>query len=91
VPFAALRQAFHGPLIAASGFDRETATQALAEKIADAVAFGKLFIANPDLPQRFRLNAPLNTPDPYNAAFTVRSSLESRSTLRIARSRSDAY
>ena len=31
--------------------------------VADAVAFGRLFLANPDLPERFRSNAPLNTPD----------------------------
>jgi 2,4-dienoyl-CoA reductase-like NADH-dependent reductase (Old Yellow Enzyme family) len=31
---------------------------------ADAVAFGQLFIANPDLPQRLRINAPLNQPQP---------------------------
>jgi N-ethylmaleimide reductase len=35
----------------------------LAEDLADAVAFGRLFIANPDLPERFRLNAPLNSLD----------------------------
>jgi N-ethylmaleimide reductase len=35
----------------------------LAEGVADAVAFGRLFLANPDLPQRFRLNAARNTPD----------------------------
>jgi N-ethylmaleimide reductase len=63
VPLLALRQAFHGPLIVANGFTRATATQALAEDVADAVAFGRLFLANPDLPQRFRLTAPLNTPD----------------------------
>jgi N-ethylmaleimide reductase len=63
VPLVALRQEFHGPLIVANGFNRATATQALAEDLADAVAFGRLFIANPDLPQRFQLNAPLNTPD----------------------------
>jgi N-ethylmaleimide reductase len=63
VPLVALRQEFHGPLIVANGFNRSTATQALAEDLADAVAFGRLFIANPDLPQRFQLNAPLNTPD----------------------------
>ena len=62
-PLAALRQEFHGPLIVANGFTRETATRALAEDVADAVAFGRLFLANPDLPQRFRLNVPLNTPD----------------------------
>ena len=36
----------------------------LAAQEADAVAFGVLFIANPDLPRRFALNAPLNEPDP---------------------------
>ncbi|MEI8078667.1 MAG: ATP-binding cassette domain-containing protein [bacterium] len=58
-----LRQEFHGPLIVANGFNRATATQVLAEDLADAVAFGRLFLVNPDLPQRFRLNAPLNAPD----------------------------
>jgi len=63
VPLAALRDEFHGPMIVANGFTRATATQALAEGLADAVAFGRLFIANPDLPERFRLNAPLNALD----------------------------
>jgi N-ethylmaleimide reductase len=60
VPLAALRKEFHGPLIVANGFTYATATQALAEDMADAVAFGRLFIANPDLTERFRLDAPLN-------------------------------
>lgn len=64
VPLAALRQVFHGPFIANGGFTRDTATQLLADGTADAVAFGKLFLANPDLPERFRLNAPLNAPTP---------------------------
>ncbi|SDU18805.1 N-ethylmaleimide reductase [Verrucomicrobium sp. GAS474] len=63
VPLATLRKEFHGPLIIANGFTRMTATQALLEGVADAVAFGRLFIANPDLPHRFQLNAPLNSPD----------------------------
>lgn len=63
VPLAALRDEFHGPLIVANGFTRATATQALAENLADAVAFGRLFIANPDLPERFRLNSPPNALD----------------------------
>jgi len=63
VPLAELRQEFQGPLIVANGFNRETATRAVAEGVADAVAFGRLFLANPDLPERFRLNVPLNTPD----------------------------
>jgi len=64
VPLAALRRAHHGPLIAANGFDRASATRLLAAGTADAVAFGRLFLANPDLPERFRRDAPLNAPDP---------------------------
>ena len=63
VPLSALRLDFQGPMIVASGFTQETATRAVSEGAADAVAFGKLFIANPDLPARFRLHAPLNSPD----------------------------
>ncbi len=63
VPLVALRKAFHGPLIVANGFNRATAAQALAEDLAEAVAFGRLFIANPDLPERFRLNSSLNSLD----------------------------
>jgi N-ethylmaleimide reductase len=63
VPLAALRAEFHWPLIAANGFNRATATQALADDLADAVAFGRLFIANPDLPERFRFDARLNPLD----------------------------
>ena len=58
-----LGEEFHGSLIVANGFNRATATQALAEDVADTVAFGRLFLANPDLPERFRLNASLNLPD----------------------------
>ncbi len=63
VDLAALRREFHGPMIVANGFDRDTATRVLADGAADAVAFGRLFIANPDLPKRFQLNSPLNAPD----------------------------
>ena len=63
VSLVALRQGFHGPLIVANGFTYTTATKVLEEGLADAAAFGRLFIANPDLPGRFRLNAPLNPPD----------------------------
>ncbi len=63
VPLVALRKEFHGPLMVANGFNRATGKQALAEDLADAVAFGRLFIANPDLPERFRLNSPLNPLD----------------------------
>ena len=63
VALLALRQAFAGPVIVANGFSRDMATWAVADGVADAVAFGRLFLANPDLPLRFRLDAPLNTPD----------------------------
>ncbi|MBK7369358.1 MAG: alkene reductase [Candidatus Eisenbacteria bacterium] len=63
VPLVTLRRAHHGPMIAANGFDRASATRLLAEGGADAVAFGRLFLANPDLPERFRADAPLNAPD----------------------------
>ncbi|MGR8934064.1 MAG: alkene reductase [Gammaproteobacteria bacterium] len=59
-----LKQAFGGIYIANEGFTQETAEKILADGNADAVAFGKLFIANPDLPQRFQRNAPLNEPQP---------------------------
>ncbi len=54
-----LKAAFGGPYIANEGFTRATAQAALDAGEADAFAFGKLFIANPDLPRRFALEAPL--------------------------------
>jgi N-ethylmaleimide reductase len=45
-------------------YDRESGNAAIASGDADLVSYGKLFIANPDLPKRFQLNAPLNEPDP---------------------------
>ncbi|MGB6308002.1 MAG: alkene reductase [Steroidobacteraceae bacterium] len=57
-----LKAAFGGPYIANEKFTFETAEQALQAGDADAVAFGRLFIANPDLPQRFALRTPLNEP-----------------------------
>jgi 2,4-dienoyl-CoA reductase-like NADH-dependent reductase (Old Yellow Enzyme family) len=56
----ALKSAFGGAYIANEGFTKESAEQVIAAGEADAVAFGKLFIANPDLPRRFKTNAPLN-------------------------------
>lgn len=60
----ALKKAFGGVFVANEGFTQESAEAALAAGEADAVAFGKLFIANPDLPRRLRLGAPLN---PWNS------------------------
>lgn len=59
-----LKAEFDGPFIANEAFTKGSATQVLKAGEADAVAFGKLFIANPDLPRRLALSAPLNPPDP---------------------------
>ena len=59
-----LKKQFGGIYVANESHTRDSAEQLLRAGEADAVAFGKLFIANPDLPKRFALNAPLNEPDP---------------------------
>lgn len=58
-----IREAFGGVYIANENFTCETARQALYDGVADAVAFGRMFIANPDLVARFAANAPLNSWD----------------------------
>jgi N-ethylmaleimide reductase len=58
-----LRERFGGALIVAGGYDRDAAEDAIADGTADLVAFGEGFIANPDLPERFRHNAMLNPAD----------------------------
>jgi len=58
-----LRHKFGGALIVAGGYGRDTAEDAIAAGTADLVAFGEGFIANPDLPERFRCRAPLNPAD----------------------------
>lgn len=55
-----LKKEFDGVFIANEAFDKHSAEQAISNGDADAVAFGKLFIANPDLPARFAKNLPLN-------------------------------
>ena len=59
-----LRARFGGCYVANEGFDRDSGNAVLAADEADAVAYGRLFIANPDLPQRFAGGSALNTPDP---------------------------
>ncbi|QNH62437.1 alkene reductase [Hymenobacter sediminicola] len=66
---AHLRKIFNGTFILNGGYTQETAEEALANKEADVIAFGVPFIANPDLVERFRIGAALNTPDP--ATFYV--------------------
>jgi 2,4-dienoyl-CoA reductase-like NADH-dependent reductase (Old Yellow Enzyme family) len=55
-----LKAMFGGVYIGNEGFTQDSAEAALAAGEVDAVAFGKLFLANPDLPRRFKLRAPLN-------------------------------
>ncbi|KAL9670815.1 hypothetical protein QQ045_008373 [Rhodiola kirilowii] len=55
-----MRKAFQGTFLVAGGYDREDGNNAIAESRADLVVYGRLFLANPDLPKRFALNAPLN-------------------------------
>lgn len=61
--FLALREHFSGVYVANCGYSRDRANAAIAAGRADLVAFGTLFIANPDLVERFVSDAPLNEPD----------------------------
>lgn len=64
-PFLAplFRQHFSGPLILNGNYDARSAEQVVADGTADAVSFGRMYISNPDLVDRFRLNAQLAEPD----------------------------
>lgn len=57
------RKVFNGTLIATGGYDREEGNKAVADGYADLIAYGRLFLANPDLPRRFELGARLNNYD----------------------------
>ena len=61
---ATLRANYSGAYMANNAYDRQMAIDAVESGAADLVAFGSLFIANPDLVERFRQDAPLNAPDP---------------------------
>ena len=62
IPFdySALHGCFDGVWMVNNGYDRKMAIEAIAAGRADLVSFGRLFIANPDLVERLRENAPLN-------------------------------
>jgi N-ethylmaleimide reductase len=60
---ALLRPRFNGAYLLGGGLDQTGAEAVLSDKRADATVFGGAFLANPDLPERFRQGAPLNTPD----------------------------
>ncbi len=57
------RPLWKGPLITAGNYNQEKGEAILREGIADMVAFGRLFISNPDLPERFAQKTPLTEPD----------------------------
>jgi N-ethylmaleimide reductase len=59
----AIRERFKGSLILSGGYDRPRAEADLTEGRGDLIAFGRPFLANPDLPERLRRNAPLTAPD----------------------------
>jgi N-ethylmaleimide reductase len=63
VDYRRIRDTFQGLYMANNGYDLERATKALSSGAADFVSFGKLFLANPDLPERFARRATLNKPD----------------------------
>jgi N-ethylmaleimide reductase len=57
---ALFRELFHGPLLSAAAYSPESAALAIEKNHADAIAFGRLFIANPDLVRRIKESQPLN-------------------------------
>jgi N-ethylmaleimide reductase len=58
-----MRKLFSGILLLNAGYDKHSAEAAIKSGIADAISFGKLFISNPDLPERFAHNASLTDAD----------------------------
>ncbi|MEL6382631.1 MAG: alkene reductase [Cyanobacteria bacterium J06626_18] len=64
IPTQEFRPLYQGNLMVNWDYDKEKGQTAIASGNADLVSYGKLFIANPDLPKRFKLNASLNEPDP---------------------------
>ena len=59
-----IRSSFTGAFILNGGYDLISGNKAVESGGADLISFGRPFLANPDLPERFRRNAPLNEPDP---------------------------
>ncbi len=58
-----IRKKFDGTLILNGGYDARSGNKAIEDGRADLISFGVLFLANPDLPERFRMDAPLNQAD----------------------------
>ena len=58
-----IRKKFYGTLILNGGYDARSSNKAIEDSRADLISFGVLFLADPDLPERFRMDAPLNQAD----------------------------
>ena len=58
-----IREIFRGTLMLNGGYNAEKGNDAVRKGEADLISYGSLFLANPDLPERFKRNASLNTPD----------------------------
>jgi N-ethylmaleimide reductase len=65
-----IRKVYKGTIIGNCGYTRETAEERIAEGSADMISFGRPFITNPDLPERFRNNWPLNPFDDMSFWYT---------------------
>jgi N-ethylmaleimide reductase len=61
--FSGIRDAYEGVLVANNSYDEKGAEASIDSDYAQAVAFGRAFLANPDLPHRLRNELPLNVPD----------------------------
>ena len=68
---AEFRALFNGVIIGNCGYNKETAEQRIAEGNADIIAIGRPFITNPDLPERYRNNWPLNPSDDMSLWYTT--------------------
>lgn len=62
-PLPFVKRHWHGPVIGNNDLSLDSARRMLADGLADAASFGRLYIGNPDLVERFRRGAPLNEPD----------------------------
>jgi N-ethylmaleimide reductase len=62
--FEHFRERFNGTLMICGGFDLDSANRAIDSGLTDLVAFGKLYIGNPDLVERFTQHLPLAESDP---------------------------
>ena len=83
------RHLFDGPMITAGGYTPEMGVAAVERGLADAVAFGRMFIANPDLPARIRTGAPLNAFDRSTSYGGDAHGYTDYPTLRVGRRRVD--